>query len=170
MPVPAVKGSVLQVSAITPDGRVSFSSKVQGIVTKPFYMLVISIPEALSHEQVRQFYRVPVHLRVKFLLMNKITEEDTIHYEEGLVDDISGGGCRLSTGAELSEGDNLLIDFAGTAMDNVGRVECRINRISPKQGNKIVASLRFHEIDDLTEDRIVRYVFRRQLELRKFSS
>ena len=169
-PMPTTRGSLLRVSALLPDGRVSFESKIQGIITKPIYMLIINMPEILSHEQVRHFYRVPVHLRVKVFLLdnlNKTDGDDTITYEEGSVDDISGGGCRLTTQAELHVGNNITLDFTGSAIDNVGCIQCNVIRVSPKSGNKIIASLKFYELDDLIEDRIVRYVFRRQLELKK---
>ncbi len=173
MPVPVVKGSLLHVSALAANGRVTFDAKVQSVIKDPFYMLAISMPEILRHEQMRQFYRVPVHLRVKVFLgdlekMKRMeNSEDGIPYEDGLVDDISGGGCRLSTQAELHEGYNIVVDFTNTAMDGVGRVQCRVVRVSPRPNNRKVASIRYWDIEELTRDRIVRYVFRRQLDLRK---
>ncbi|MDR0454429.1 MAG: flagellar brake domain-containing protein [Deferribacteraceae bacterium] len=170
VPITVMKGTQLHISALLADGRAIFTSKVEGVITSPVYMLILEIPDFINREQVRNFYRVPVHLRVKVLLINDIKEGDTVSCVDGLVDDISGGGCRLSSKASLREGYNIILDFTDSVLDGVEHILCQVIRVSTKPGGKTVASLKFQDVDHLTEDHIVRYVFRRQLELKKMAS
>ncbi len=171
-PIAVHKDTVLTASVIVATGRVTFKSKVQYVVKKPIYMLAIDIPSSITHEQLRQFYRVPVYMRATFYLGSMDTlkmheaQYAKIEYESALIDDLSGGGCRISTFSEIRDGDSIVLDFDGTPIEGVGRVECKVVRMVPSGSGKRQVSLVYSDIAEKKRDKIVRYVFRRQMELR----
>jgi c-di-GMP-binding flagellar brake protein YcgR len=176
LPLKVMKDTGLFLSALTTNGRLVFESSVEGIVKEGIYMLKIKYPEKARQEQMRQFYRVPIHLRVKLVIDNLSAAKST-HAKGGdldkthdaYVENISGGGCSLVTSAPLSEGDTVLLDFTGTVIEGVGLVEGRVVRATPQNNDKKHVSLRYWEIDERVRDKFVKYVFRRQLELRQLT-
>jgi c-di-GMP-binding flagellar brake protein YcgR len=174
-PINVAKGMILTISAVAGGGKFSFDSRVITIVKTPIYMLVVTLPDVLLHEQMREFYRVPVHLRVKVFLgnldklniFNKTSR--TVPFEEGLIDDLSGGGCRLSCDVALIEGDTIVVDLSSTLVEGVKQIECRAVRVAFRPNGKRIISLRYVNITEMDRDNIIRYVFRRQLELKKLS-
>jgi c-di-GMP-binding flagellar brake protein YcgR len=172
LPVQASKDTELILSALTQNGRFMFDSKVEGIVKEEIYMLKIAFPVNGRQEQMRQFYRVSIHLRIGLIIGNlqkakdafKSDEEVDIH--EAMIENISGGGCRLYTTAPIKEGDDVLADFRDTSIDT-GLVPCRVVRVTAYSGSKKYVSLRYWNIDERVRDKLAKYVFKRQLELRQ---
>ncbi|MDR2884190.1 MAG: flagellar brake domain-containing protein [Deferribacteraceae bacterium] len=174
-PMPVAKGSILNVSAIAGNGKSDFDCRVLSVVKTPIYMLVVTLPDALRHEQMREFFRVPVHLRVKVFLgnldkldiFNKTSR--AVPFYDGLVDDLSGGGCRLSCDSGIIEGDVIVLDLSNSLVDGIKQLECKAVRVAFRPNGKRIISLKYSNISETNRDKIIRYVFRRQLELKKLS-
>ena len=170
VPLSVTKNSLLHISVILDNSRIAFESKVLDVIrTPPVFSVVIGPPETFKEEQLRGYFRVPVHMHVKFHLgkLEKMKFEDIADYKDGFLDDISGGGCRMSHLADLHDGDVLVVDFEGIDLEGLGHVECNVLRVSSRAGEKKFSGLQFSQIKESVRDRIISYVHKRQAEIRK---
>ena len=173
LPVHVKKDAKILISSLTPNGRLMFESKVEGIIKEGIYMLRISLPKTGQQEQMRQFYRVPIYLRIGIVAddLKAVNEAlfrgEEIDFQEASIENISGGGCRLTTKIALKENEDVILDFSGTNVDGVDLVPCRVVRVTAQSNEKKIASLRYWNIDERVRDKLIRYVFKRQMELRQ---
>jgi len=168
-PMPIAKNLRLRFLAFDNCDVIAFESRVTGIIKTPHFMLIISLPETLKHAQMRHYFRMSVKLNVKFCVSNMDKAEQThfADFENGVVEDLSGGGCRMSHSAVLRLTDEVVVDFTGTDIEDVWRVQCRVVRIPGEDSKKKTVNLRFINISEASQNRITRYVHRKQINLKK---
>jgi c-di-GMP-binding flagellar brake protein YcgR len=166
------KGMPIVISSILPTGKLSFNSKIAGFINEPVYSVVVEMPSDVVIEQLRHFFRVSANLKIRIFpgpisKLKNVAKSwfDTV-FEDAVLDNISGGGCKINTNADIKNGDIVVISFKNTPVTGAGYVECKVIRASKGMKWKHEASLIYMDIDENTRSNIIRYVFRREIELR----
>ncbi|MBZ4672677.1 flagellar brake domain-containing protein [Deferribacterales bacterium Es71-Z0220] len=171
IPFPLSPGSKLEVSFITPMGRFSFNSEVIGRTRENIPLLEIVYPEFLRRQELRRFFRVEARLKIKFRTIDYIEKDgapEMIKKEyDGIIKDISGGGIRLTSDIQLEQGQAIELDMSeaiGTKFDIIARVVHIYNN-----DDKSEVGVEFITIKETDRDKIIKYVFQRQIELKRMS-
>jgi len=163
--IPLKPKTKLHISYVMDRGRLSFKSIVEDRFMDPRPMLKVPKPDALFREELRAFFRVDASFPVKLLV--DINEGDIIKqkmYEAKMLD-LSGGGCRVLCNAPIERNDIFELFFLG-AIDRLDSVKLEAKRIRKNEENIEVGS-EFYSVTQGDRDKIIKYVFKRQVELRK---
>ena len=108
-------------------------------------------------------------LKIKFGVLNFVEidgkPEINKHNYVGIIKDISGGGARISTDAPIEIGDILEIDLSED-LNTKNEVVSRVTHIYSKN-HLTEAGVEFVLIKEPDRDKIIKYVFQRQIELKK---
>ncbi|MGA1861489.1 flagellar brake protein [Deferribacter thermophilus] len=172
IPAPLKPETKIEVSFVTDKGRFSFISEVIERVRDNIIMLKIKKPNHLNRKELRKYFRVETHLKIIVYKIkyneNSNTPDMLKICKESIVKDISGGGVRILTDLELNVDDIVELDFAGT-IDHIKEVFGKVVRRNELQ-NKLEAGIEFISIRENDRDKIIQYVFKRQIELKKMQS
>lgn len=162
--IPLKPGTRLHVSFVMDRGRLSFKSAVEDRFMDPLPMLKITRPDVLFREELRSFFRVDTLIPVK--IMVNIHEGDIIRQKmfEAKVTDLSGGGCKVFTEAPIKKGDTFEIFFLGT-IEKLDSVKVESRRIRRVEEFYEVGS-EFYGLSHSDRDKIIKYVFKRQVEMK----
>jgi len=163
--VPLKPNTKLHISYVMDRGRLSFKSVVVDRFMDPLPTLKINKPDIIFREELRSFFRVDTRIPVK--LMVDIDEGDIIKQKlcEGKIIDMSGGGCRIFTPAPLKRGDIFEVFFQGV-LEKLDSVKVEAKRVTRVEENFEVGA-EFCEISQSERDKVIKYVFKRQVEMRK---
>jgi c-di-GMP-binding flagellar brake protein YcgR len=179
--IPSKKGEPMKVSkalsilvyAYLPIGKLSFQTTVEAITGKEGYTLSLAVPERYEITQSRQYFRVPTFFDI-LLYQGSLTSYNNLPpdntepvFEKAVVDNISGGGCRIGTDTLIHQRELVVLDFTGSVVENVSLVEAVAIKVTIPDKQRRFINLRFEDIDESTRTHIIRYVFRRELELRQ---
>lgn len=143
----------------------AFTTEVLGRKAGNIPMIMLHCPpsEEFIKIQRREFVRVETPVDVAI-------EKNGV-YRQYVTEDISAGGILINVtkGANFAEGDNvnllIVLSFANREIYYVNTV-ANVVRIFEKD-NKQLASVQFHDADDVDKQYIVRFCFERQLEKRR---
>lgn len=171
-PVPLLPGTKFEVSFMGPDSRYKFDTSVIGRVKNGnIYFLKLQKPENITRNQLRDFFRVSTRIKSTITiydLKEQGKDKDVAivsNESECTVIDISGGGCKLLLDAEVVKGQHVSVDLTSILGTN-GIIEGKIVRTSHIE-NKHYASVQFTFKKETERDPLIRYVFRRQIEMRQ---
>lgn len=162
------QGDELSVYFITEDGvKNYFNTTVLGFSDDVIKMIRIKKPEpeSITKAQRRTFLRVPAELEIAV----KISEQ--LQFVT-LTDDVSGGGISFLCDGYIpaSAGQTvscwLLIHYKNGQIEHVP-FKSEIVRVKPLETGKQQVMLRYSEINDRDRQKIIRFCFERQLEIRK---
>jgi len=163
--VPLRPKTKLHISFVMDRGRLSFKSIVEDRYMDPRPMLKIAKPEVLFREELRSFFRVETRVNVKILV--DINEGDIIKQKmfPAKLLDLSGGGGKVFCDAPIEKGDVFELFFMG-AIDRLESVKMEARRVVRVDDHLEVGS-EFYSVSQGERDKIIKYVFKRQVELRK---
>lgn len=122
-------------------------------------------PEAITKIQRRSFLRVPAELEIAV----KLTEQVQF---VAMTDDVGGGGISLLCEGHLPvmKQDTLscwlLLPFRNGKVEHVP-FKGEVVRVKPLESGKQQVMMRFSDISDKERQKVIRYCFERQLEIRK---
>jgi c-di-GMP-binding flagellar brake protein YcgR len=162
---PLKPNTKLHISFVMDRGRLSFKTLVIDRFMDPLPMLKIAKPDLLFREEMRAFFRVDTRIPVK--IMVDIDEGDIVKQKlfEAKVTDMSGGGCRVFTPAPIKKGDVFEVFFQG-GIGNLESVKVEAKRVQRVEDNNVIGT-EFYGITQGDRDKIIKYVFKRQVEVRK---
>lgn len=120
-------------------------------------------PGHVHREQRRQHLRVGFTMPVDYQVGMETKFGKT---KQGVLRDLSGGGCLLLLEEELHYGAMLLLHLS---LEEYGRLEVmgRIVRLSPaenRRGTRWLVGVEFYLITDRNRDRLVKFVFNKHRE------
>lgn len=164
--IPLKPNTKLHISYVMENGRFSFKSMVLDRVKDPLPLLVIQYPDAVFRQELRAFFRVDTRMNIKILV--DVDSGDGIVSQklfEAKVADMSGGGLRLFTDAKVEKDAIIEIYFIGN-MDRLEQVKGAVMR-SRRVEDKYELGIKFLELSQSDRDKIIKYVFKRQVEMRK---
>ncbi len=181
-PVGFRNGEEVLISIAQKGKRYGFRSTVTGRVLKPFFMLSLSKPSKIFVVELRQYFRVPVFLEYTAKRVERITGENgKVKYQipknlslkdviiKGHIHDISGGGAFITCDKKLEIDEHILIS---TNLDD----ETPLRNLPARVVRKVVLDSRrekegygvmFVDIDEKTREKIIKFCFKRQRELRR---
>jgi len=163
--VPLKPKTRLHVSYVMNRGRLSFKTMVEDRYMDPMPMLKVNKPEVLFREELRSFFRVDCRVPVK--VMVDVEEDEVVHQKmfEGKVIDLSGGGCKVFTAAPIKNGDKFEIFFLGN-LGKLDQAKVEAKRVVKVEENLEVGT-EFYDINQADRDKVIKYVFKRQVEMKK---
>ena len=118
----------------------------------------------------REFFRLKLSAPFAFLVIeSKNPRIATNQVYSNQTQDLSGGGLRFETHLELQLGDRLQITLHLPSMSPV-KVDAEVvwsQPVETPEGEIVIGGLKFLDIDEDEQDRIIGYLFRAQIEARK---
>lgn len=119
----------------------------------------VSLPFDIKKIQRRNFFRVSVLDTVEYKIITDIDEEDfdNIHYEEGTMVNLSGGGLKLKLKRDIKESDLLLINLRLSKIQ--AEIKCDIVRIENTADKEKLCGLRFIDITPAQSEKIIQELF-----------
>ncbi|MDR2400103.1 MAG: PilZ domain-containing protein [Deferribacteraceae bacterium] len=172
-PMKVYKTLPILIYGYLPIGKISFQTTVEGISGRTGYTLFLALPERYEISQSRQYFRVPTFFDVRVyqgaLSSLKALPFDGPEpvFEHAVVNNISGGGCRISTNLVIHQRETVVLDFEDSVVENVHLVEALAVKVAIPEKLRRYVNLRFEGIEETVRTQIIRYVFRRELELRQ---
>lgn len=165
-------GSVVDISFVANGGRFSFQAEVEGRVKDGINMLKLKKPPYIHKSELRRYFRIGCRLKITIsrLLYQKSNGNVTAKIDayEATVKDISGGGVRIQVAAEFQEDDVILLDFKNY-FPTINEIFGKVVKIFPKNENLHEYGVEFISIKERDRDLIIKYVFMRQIELKKLT-
>lgn len=172
-------GRVVTLACLRTDpmyaGRYEAETEVLGHSRTEPPFVFLAAPTVWRKVQLRNYVRVQATLPVACRRVEEDGQEGEAFQAE--TQDISGGGLRLILKSPLKAGAALQVllhlpegpVFAGGKVEWVGIPggQPLMEGETVKSGEPVVAGIRFTEIDERDRDRIVRFVFQRQAEMRR---
>jgi c-di-GMP-binding flagellar brake protein YcgR len=159
-----------QISAhfVSGDGvKNYFETEVIGHQTDVVRMVLLRKPEpdSITRVQRRTFLRVPATLEIACRLGEHLQFL-------ALTEDVGGGGISIVCDGHLPIKNNdalqcwLLIHYKNGQIEHVP-FKSEIVRIKPTENGKQLAMMRFLDITSVEQQKIIRYCFERQFDMRK---
>lgn len=174
--VPTNKGSAMPVrpgmkvegSFMSAGGRFLFTTTVRRRVFKNIPMLELEKPAFLEQRELREFFRIDISRRIVVYSLVKDERSGSLarneQFEVTCVD-ISAGGARLISDKPMDNVSDVEADFTGLfpGLNSIFAVVVRYNQ---NQNGKYDIGIRFTSLRDADRDKIVKFVFKRQIERR----
>lgn len=144
-----------------------FQSKTLGYREDTIRQVIIEKPDpdSITKVQRRNYLRVPAELEVAVSL------SDHIQFV-ALTDDLSGGGLSFICDGKHPIKQHeiiscwLLLNFKNETVDHAG-CKAEVIRVKQLETGRQLVMLNFTEIQSIDRQKVIRYCFERQLELRK---
>jgi len=163
--IPLKPNTRVHLSYVLDKGRFSFKSVILDRVKDPLPMLVVQYPEAIFRQELRAFFRVDTRIPVKVMATVKSGESASVKIIDAKIVDISGGGMRLFSEIKMEKNDTIEIYLQGS-IEKLESLKALVMR-STKRDGMFETGVRFEDLSSSDRDKIVKYVFKRQVELRK---
>ncbi|MFC4599104.1 flagellar brake protein [Cohnella hongkongensis] len=161
-------GERLQVYYFTQDGvRHLFESSVLGFRKESVSLVAIRKPEpdSIKKDQRRSFLRVETHLEIAVRIGDKMRFV-------AVTEDLGGGGASFLCDRKWPIEPNvvlscwLLLSYKGGSIAHA-KFDGEVVRVLAIEPDKHLVMLRFVEITESDQQKVIRYCFERQLELRR---
>ncbi|MCX8083747.1 MAG: flagellar brake protein [Calditerrivibrio sp.] len=172
VPFPIRTGTPVDVSFISSGGRFSFESVVEGRLSEGIILLQLKKPEYIYRSELRRYFRVETRIKTKAtkLFYDKSNGDVVARMNsyDIIIKDISGGGVRIASEVEFAEGEILLFDLS-TLFPGINEIFGSIVHLYSRVDKKYEYGVEFIMIKERDRDMIIKYVFKRQIELKKLS-
>ncbi|HEY8416784.1 MAG TPA: PilZ domain-containing protein [Limnochordales bacterium] len=168
MPVALPRGVPVELELVRaqPPGEGSYraTSVVLGRSMGRVPLLYLRSPQQWERHQLRQFFRVPAVLTVQI----RAAGEADAPWMLGRTRDISGGGFRAVVGRPLpaDQAVEVVLVLPERRITAKGVVR-RVEEVEDNPGRQWTVGIAFTDIAERERDAIIRFVFKRQIELRK---
>jgi len=170
VPVPMLPGTKLKIEYVSNDGRFYFDSEVVGRHTEGSLSFIqIAIPKTIGRNQLREFFRVSTNLKGKVKIYYAKVPDMSMKIPHKKVDckvvDLSGGGGKLISEAFFEKGQVFGLDISEEIQD-AEDIRCTCIR-SKRIQEKSEVSFKFNFQKESERNLIIKYVFKRQIELKQ---
>lgn len=161
-------GEQMRLFYFTQDGvKHAFETTVTGIRKDTVTLFSVRRPEpdAIEREQRRSYLRVEAQLELAVRIGDKVRFT-------AITDDVGGGGLSFRTARTwpLEPGGILscwlLLNFRNGSIGHV-KFEGEVVRVMPVEPDRHLVMMRFKEIQDAEQQKIIRFCFERQLDMHK---
>lgn len=138
------------------------SEVISRVIENDMPMYKMTKPEVAERVQRRNYVRVSL---TEYAVYKKQNSKE-LHWQEGMLLDLSGGGLRLKVKEKIQSGEKIAINiyFESDSMEMVGK----ILRCTKSEVGEYICAIEFVDIDERKRDKIVQKVFsvmRKQREL-----
>lgn len=166
---PLKKGSSVDVYFYYGGGRYSFTTSVTGrIIYNDKPVIKCSLPDKITRSERRQFVRIDTLMSIKIHILKKDNVFDSNGYSATCTD-ISEGGLEISGDIKLHLKINNIvnIDFC-ESLPGIASLKAKVVRVPTSEKNSY--GLCFIDVPDALVGRLVKYVFKKQLEKKQMRS
>jgi len=170
VPVPMVPGTIAHIEFVNSQGRFRFETKVTGRSSQGRVTLVaVEKPKTMIRNQLREFYRVETRIKGKVKIFYAGVPDKNMKIPHKSIDcmvmDVSGGGGKLITSSWIENKQSFLLDMSEAIpeLDNAPCTAIRVKRIQ----ERTEVSFRFNFTKESDRNLIIKYVFKRQIELKQ---
>ncbi len=161
--VPLSKGTIIDVIYYEEENLYRFKSSIIGRKFENIPILIISKPIEIRKIQRRKYVRVPLMNTAKYKNLKnqpktKPSSIDNSEYLKAVLVDLSGGGMKVRVSEEIKKDDFVLVDLTvnNENMFLVGQAK----RIVKEDDGRFLCGLSFEFLDNSTQERIIKYIFR----------
>lgn len=156
--------------ALADDAVYAFTSTFINKSITPFPIWVVSLPRDVRRIQQRDFVRFNVVLPVEMtILPDEGSSEETEPMTELVsTKDISGGGIQLIVKEPLPHGTRLQLSFELPEFGSI-QVAGKVVRVDQSPADRQVywLGVRFVDVHDSVSNKIIKFIFKKQLEQRQ---
>ncbi len=160
------KDMPIEVSYMAAGGRYYFKSKIMSKVTgrnEVYYE--IEMPELIEKSEFREFFRISIMQKVN---VSKVDGSVRRYFDDAFCVDISGGGLRMISTKNYADMNFVEVDFT-TTIQSLGKFTGKVVRIIPTADGKYDIGVKFNNISENDRARIIKYVFKKQIENRQLA-
>jgi c-di-GMP-binding flagellar brake protein YcgR len=170
VPIPMLPGSKVEIEYVSNDGRFNFDTTVKDRHTEGSLSFIkINIPETISRNQLREFFRVSTNLKGKVKIFYAKVPDKTLNIPHKKspckVVDLSGGGGKLITDIGIDTGQVFGLDMS-EEIEGTEDLKCTVVRAKRIQ-EKTEVSFKFNFQKESERNSVIKYVFKRQIELKQ---
>ena len=161
--IPLREGTELEVTFWDDVSAYSFSSVIINRIAVPVPTFVIEHPNKIHRIQRRQYVRLTISTPFDYYVLEK---EGLSKVHKGCMIDLSGGGIQFKSKNNLPPNTIIVIKITMGNTDTELSASV-IRSIEAEETDHYKISAEFHEISEKTRDKIIRYIFDLQREMRK---
>lgn len=159
------KGDLIELVYYDDVSLYGFTSEVIGRSREgAVHQIFIRHPENWRKIQRRNFVRVGV---TQYINYEVLIDDNYSEKKKGMMIDLSGGGLRLKTAEQLSQGDIVRVFIQNEEVNIVG--DGKIVRTEKDADGRFLYGVSFEEIDGLSRERVIQYVFNIMRKQRKLA-
>lgn len=170
VPIPMLPGTKISLEYVSNDGRFHFESEVIGKHTEGSLSFIqIKIPKIINRNQLREFFRVTTNVKAKVKIFYAKVPDKSMQIPHKKIDckvvDLSGGGGKLITDEYFEKGQVFGLDMS-SEIEGGDDIRCTCIR-SKRIQEKTEVSFKFNIEKESDRNPIIKYVFKRQIELKQ---
>ncbi len=165
------KGMRVEISFMSSGGRYFFQSRVGGrVLSGQLTLYEVDIPDVIQKSEFREFFRISIMEKVRVYAVPAEVYDDVqrVYFDNAFCMDISGGGLRMISDKQYSGVQHVEIDFTET-IPTLGKFYGTVVRLIPAPEDKYDIGIKFGNMRETDRDKIIKYVFKRQIELRQMA-
>lgn len=149
------------------SGIYGFYSLLLNKRISPLPIWIVSMPAALKKMQQRSFVRLDISLPVRLEYSESDNPEQTISLEAA-TKDVGGGGVQIIAAQPFAVGTRFQVSIRLTAADEI-QAQGEVVRCYKPQSDRMLywLAVKFIEINENSRDKMIRFIFRKQLEQRQ---
>lgn len=158
----------IEVSFMSKSGNISFMSKVLSKVTNNTSSIEIEKPIKIDRKELREFFRIEINSLVEiYSLKEDSLSTNLVRDKEYKVTcvDISGGGAKLISTTPMDNVKMIEADFSNI-IQGFNAILAKILRCKKIDDSKFEIGIQFTSLSDSDRDKIVQFVFKKQIEAR----
>ncbi|MBW9154931.1 flagellar brake protein [Clostridium tagluense] len=160
--VPLSRGDIIDVIYYEDENLYKFKSSVIGRKIENIPILLVSKPLEIEKIQRRKYVRISLINTAKYKNLknqSKISPKtiDESEYLKASIVDLSGGGMKVRVSEEIVKNDFILVNL--TVNNEDIHIVGQAKRIQKDDEGRFVCGLSFEFLDNLTRERIIKYIF-----------
>lgn len=172
--MPTNPGTKVDVSFIANGGRYFFKTFITNKIIKNINLLELKKPDILYKSELREFFRIDVLQKVRVYLMKEmqgrnnqvaLVRDKTI---DGICINVSGGGLKFLAETEISKDSFIEMDFSHF-IEGLDSIMGQVVRCVPNEKKMFEIGVNYLDLKDSQRDKIIKYTFKRQIEIRKMT-
>lgn len=144
-----------KISIMKEEGSIifMFSTRYVGKDKGKFDYLVLSIPKEVERMQRREFYRLPINVKIDVKKENK----KEIYLGETL--DLSGNGLSVDLDAELDKDERVIVNLPLTEKLYIDNIYGKISRVGKGELLPYRYGIKFTDIELEKKEKLISYIF-----------
>ena len=161
--IPLSKGTLIEVIYYEEENLYKFKSIVVGRKFEKIPILLIAKPSEVKKIQRRKYVRVPLISTAKYVNLKSSPRTDPRsiepnEYLKAIIVDLSGGGMKVKVPDQIKLNDYLLVSLTINAEDIL--LVGQAMRIVKEEDGRFICGLSLNFLDNLTREKIIKYIFR----------
>lgn len=165
VPVILLSGQKFLGNLNTPTGLYHFTCIYQDKRLKPLPVWIISLPFDVKRIQQRAFVRIDTKLKIQ---IQAVADSGETNSHNVFTKDISGGGMQIVSKVPYAIGHKIFIAFELPELGSICTVAEVVRSVKQEsEFDVFYIGLKFIDIPERERNKIIKYIFHKQLENRR---